>query len=39
MTQAQHEALNAAIYKLMDNSQYSYKEARVICMHELGIKV
>ena len=39
MTQDQHEALNKAIYKLMDNSQYSYKEARVICAHNLGIEI
>ena len=39
MTQDQHEALNKAIYKLMDESSYSYGEARVICAHDLGIKL
>lgn len=37
MTQAQHEKLNPEIYKLMDNSQYSYQEARIICAAQLNI--
>ena len=39
MTQKQHEELNKAIYQLMENSQYSYKEARIICAYEMGLEV
>lgn len=39
MTFQEAEKLNDAIYVLMKNSAYSYKEARIICAHELGIKL